>query len=360
MKACPLCDSPTGRHIYQVGAIPVFQNKAYASQEEALAAVTGEVDLVQCSRCGFVYNNYFDPQLMQYDDNYQNEQAHSGQFRAHLQQVAGLLDDASLLQGWIVEIGCGKAFFLQLLWDRGCEALGVDPAYEGDDPRIIKSYFTADLELDADLIVLRHTLEHIPRPLDFLQQIAAANKYRGTIYIEVPCFTWIRQKKAFWDVFFEHCNYFTQETLEAMFRSAQSGRVFAGQYLYLVAKLEDVQAVKRDEQSQEQEVERLFSEELHHYRNWLQENTGCLLWGAGAKGATFANLTDWDREHIAGLIDINPRKQNRFVARSGHKISSPETIEAGRDILVMNENYVDEIRSMLQGKEHSLAVLGAL
>lgn len=106
------------------------------------------------------------------------------------------------------------------------ECVGFDPAYEGNDPAIIKDYFSEKYKIDADVVILRHTLEHIANPYLFIQQIARTNNYKGHIFIEVPTFDWIVNKKAFWDIFYEHCNYFTQQTLGSIFSNALTGNYF--------------------------------------------------------------------------------------------------------------------------------------
>src|SRR3546814_9608010 len=58
------------------------------------------------------------------------------------------------------------------------------------------------------------------------------------IYIEVPCFDWIVEHSAWFDVFYEHVNYFRLADLRAMFGTVhEAGHLFGGQYLYIVADL---------------------------------------------------------------------------------------------------------------------------
>ena len=82
----------------------------------------------------------------------------------------------------------------------------------------------------------------------------------------------------------------------------------------------------------------------------LAAKGGVALWGAGAKGATLANMIDPTGERIACLIDINPRKQNRFVPLSAHRILDPVAASAAgvRSAMVMNPNYTPEITAMLE------------
>lgn len=85
---------------------------------------------------------------------------------------------------------------------------GFDPTYEGHNDRIRKEYFSPGIIDRADGLVLRHVLEHVQQPVQFLKQIAEANGHAGRIYIEVPCFDWIREHNAWFDIFYEHVNYF--------------------------------------------------------------------------------------------------------------------------------------------------------
>ena len=77
--------------VFQQTNVPVFQNKVYPSFAMAKEAEKGEVELVQSSISGFVFNNSFQPHIMDYDVHYQNEQANSEVFQKHLTYVLQLL-----------------------------------------------------------------------------------------------------------------------------------------------------------------------------------------------------------------------------------------------------------------------------
>jgi hypothetical protein len=363
MSKCHLCRKPALKTIYDVRRIPVFQNKVYNTEAEAMKAVTGDVVLAQCWNCGFVFNKKFKNELMQYDKNYQNEQAHSDYFQSYLNEIIDLLKYEGLLGGEIIEIGCGKGFFLDRLLHAGFDATGFDPAYEGDNPRIIKDYFNISYRsINADVIILRHILEHVQKPFDFLHTIAKLNGYKGKIYIEVPSFDWIVRKKAFWDIFYEHCNYFSIEILQSMFTTSRIGRIFGGQYLYLISNLSCLKASIKLETPPALQMNRLFTSEIHRYCDFVIRNRGLIVWGAGAKGATFVNLVDPDGEFVAGLIDINPRKQNRYIAKSAHEIHGVEILGSGqvKTIVIMNENYFDEIKKMVSDQKIKVHALGLI
>ena len=152
--------------LYRQMRLPVFQNKVYHDREKALNAPLGDVELKQCVDTGLVYNHLFDPNVLQYDGDYQNEQACSPVFLKHLQQVKEILLRHMRRMTKGVEIGCGKGYFLEMLCRCGADILGFDPAYEGDNSRVRKDYFRGVLDGDRpDYIILRHVLEHIARRL---------------------------------------------------------------------------------------------------------------------------------------------------------------------------------------------------
>jgi hypothetical protein len=337
--------------------VPLFQNKVYPTQAAALQAEVGEVELVQSAVSGFVYNLKFNPDLMHYDANYQNEQASSGVFQQHLHNVLAQLESYGLEGKKVVEIGCGKGHFFEMMLSKNIDCIGFDPTYEGNHPKIRKEYFTEKSAIQADVIILRHTLEHIASPFGFLHQIAKANGYKGKIFIEVPTFDWILQKEAFWDIFYEHCNYFTQHTLASMFTQAETGSFFGGQYIYLWADLAHLHPTIPYHTIQPYKP--LFSQTIEQWKNYLATHQNIAIWGAGAKGSTFLNLLDTQRHAVRCVIDINPAKQGRFIARTGHPIINPTNLQDYdiQHIIVMNENYLEEVRNMVSHTAVTLTTL---
>lgn len=362
---CPLCQKENFALFYEVKDIPIFQNKVYQTREAALRAKTANMSLLLCSSCSFIFNSEFDSGIMTYDADYQNEQAHSPYFQKYLDEIVDLLINAGFKNKKIVEIGCGKGYFLERLLERGFQVTGFDPAYEWDNPHIIKDYFSEKYShLNADLIILRHTLEHVQNPLNFLHSIAAAVQYRGMIFIEVPSVEWIFDKMAFWDFFYEHCNYFTVENLGSIFQHATQGMLFNNQYMYLLANLSHLRQRAKPVSSMTfvESPKKQLLKKLDLYKDFVRRHLGILVWGAAAKGATFVNLVDPCREYISGVIDINPQKQAKYIAKTGHRIFSPESLSNvnKKDVLVMNENYIEEILSIIPDIGEKLYALGEL
>jgi len=346
--------------IFRAEALPVLQNQVFATAEEALASPTGDVVLVQDSHGGLVTNAAFDPSTIVYDQNYQDEQACSPAFRRHLAEVATIIGRFCRDKS-IVEVGCGKGFFLEYLDDAGFDITGIDPAYQGSNPKVLKARFERGSGLSADGVVLRHVLEHMPDPLSFLSDIAAANKGRGTIYIEVPCFDWIRRHRAWFDIFYEHVNYFRLPDFHRMFgRVYESGHLFGGQYLYAVADLASLRVPVAEREERLQMPSDFLDGVDRAVAVSRRANVGNAVWGAASKGVMFSLYMRRAGGCVDSAIDINPAKQGRYLAVTALKVCDPELavggLTPGANVFVMNSNYMEEIVALSGNRFSYVAV----
>lgn len=347
MIKCPLTGSSHTKVIYEQRSVPLIQNKVYPTREDAKNAPCKDVVIAQSLDNGFVFSAGFTDSIIDYDMHYQNEQSNSAYFRRHLENVIEIMNNNHALNGKVVEIGCGKAYFMDMLLERGVDVIGFDPTYEGESPKVVKDFFSDKYaDVGASFIILRHTLEHISQPFHFIKTIAAANNYKGKVYIEVPTFEWIMEHNATEDIFYEHCNYFTLNTLQMLFKKSVGGHFFNGQYIYVIADLADVKDEIETHTIIPYEVK--FTERLFEYNELIKNAGRVAIWGAGAKGSTFLNLLDKQAENIACVIDINPKKQHQFVGGTGHYIIKPDELKNYNieNIIVMNINYIDEIKAV--------------
>lgn len=342
------------RELYRAPNLPVLQNRTFADAVAARASASADMVLVQDEVSGLIFNQVFDAEKLHYDSDYQNEQAHSAEFKKHLNDVERILDRHFKGQS-LVEVGCGKGYFLEMLSGLGYAITGIDPAYEGDNSNVIQAPFTRGLGLVADAVVLRHVLEHIADPIVFLSDIAAANQ-GGQIYIEVPCFDWILEHRAWFDVFYEHVNYFRFDDLRRLFGTVHEvGHLFGGQYLYIVADLASLQLAPSGPVPH-LEMPANFMGSIEHVVQIIQASHGqCSgIWGASSKGVIYSLFLQRAGVTVDQVVDINPAKQGRYLPLSGLRVSSPqEALDAlpdGANLFVMNSNYLEEIKRMTGGR----------
>lgn len=342
--------------IYRMNGLPVQQNRFFTTAKDAITCAVEDVILAKDPLTGIINNMAFKPELMIYDENYQNEQAYSSVFEQHLHNVIEIIRRHFSGKS-IIEIGCGKGRFLKLMREKGFSVVGMDPAYEGNDPDIVKNNFSPSLDMKGDAIILRHVLEHIPNPINFLASIAEANAGQGIIYIEVPSLEWIRDHRAWFDIFYEHVNYFRLSDFFRIFDIIiDAGTFFGGQYLYIIADLASL-CTQPKEDIDPFKLPADFLDGVDHAIAAIKNQPGRknVIWGGASKGVIFA-LQMRRRGKVTPdfVIDINPFKQGKFMPVTGVPVLSPEDGMSGmtrRDaIFVMNSNYYDEIVKITENK----------
>lgn len=350
------------------------QNFLVPNQAAAINAPRGTLTLTACEECGFIFNHDFDPTKPLYGEDYENTQAHSPSFNDYMDGlVRHLVVDRNVRDCQVVEVGCGNGLFLRKLVeyeDAGNCGLGFDPSYTGPDSecegrlKFFTRYYDADCaRIPADVVVCRHVIEHVPRPLVLLNNIkqALANASGARIFFETPCVEWILRNRVIWDFFYEHCSYFSAGSLTTAFRAAgfnvkEVTHRFGGQYLWLEAELAATQSVYRQPGAISSMAEEFARAELDLKQKW-QEKIRTLaaqgkvaVWGAGAKGVTFANMVDPERCLIDCIVDLNPLKQGHFVPGTGHPIVSHQDLPRRQvaSAILMNPNYRDENLELLR------------
>jgi hypothetical protein len=348
------------RELYRAEQLPVFQNRMYRSEEAAKNCVKGDVVLVQDLETGLMYNQAFKPELMQYDSDYHNEQELSAVFRRHLQNVSEVIQKH--FQNFsLIEVGCGKGYFLEHLQRMGFKITGLDPTYEGSNPCVKNEYFSPESGFCAEGIVLRHVLEHVQDPVGFLSRIRESNRGSGKIYIEVPCFDWICDRRAWFDIFYEHVNYFRLSDFHRMFGMVyEAGHTFNGQYLYVVADLATIR-VPGGNKADRIYLPEGFLDTVNIYATQLgAEQKQSAIWGGASKGVLFALFIQRAGVTVNMVIDINPAKQGKFLAATGLQVRSPDEamrrLPPGANVFVMNSNYANEIRERTEDKFNYLLV----
>lgn len=345
--------------------VPIIPNRPlkFVGESESF----GNVALRRNDKTGLIENAAFDQQQIQYDADYQNNQALSASFEAHMQSVIEIVKARYPAGARIVEVGCGKGDFLEFLQAEGrYDVRGYDGAYEGTNPSIEKRFLTSADKLEADLVVLRHVLEHIQRPHEFLSLLAGI--FDGAdIYIEVPDFSWIEDNQAFFDITYEHVNYFTPDSLASLFDSTdQQGLLFGDQYQFAIGRLD---AVAHAEFARAYDTEAnwaalSFADVFPDFERMIDEietasaDSGIYVWGAATKGVMFCHhlkrLRPATFERIKAAVDINPKKAGRFMPSVQLPILDVDSLcsqASGAElVIIMNPNYQHEIVAELEAR----------
>jgi SAM-dependent methyltransferase len=364
---------------YQVDNIPVHSCLLMPTRKAALHYPKRDLRLGFCQSCGFIQNTVFDPSVHEYSSQYEETQAFSPRFVQFARDLAGrLIERYDLRAKDILEIGCGKGEFLVLLCEMGQNrGIGIDPGYVEERTRseaasrikFIRDFYSEKYAyLTADFMACRHTLEHIQPTREFVRMVRGAIGTRSDtiIFFEVPDVSRILKEQAFWDIYYEHCSYFSLGSLARLFRSCgfevlDLAKDFGDQYLLIEAHPghgsdghlfegeNDLEALARD-------VKRFTETFASRLEGWKRElrvlkarGRRAVIWGSGSKAVAYLTTMGIDRE-IEYVVDINPYKHGMYLAGTGHQIVPPKFLQEYRPdvVIVMNPIYCDEIRRDLE------------
>ncbi len=376
---CPNCGSQTVQPLYDVPRIPVHSVLLFETREAAVGYQRGTMQLGACDACGFVMNMAFDPGVHEYSPRYEETQGFSSTFNAFARSLAQrIVDRYDIRNKTVLEIGCGKGEFLTLLCELGNNrGIGVDPAFvpermEGRtsaDVQFIQDFYGPKYShLQADLVCCRHTLEHIAPTYEFMTRVreSIGDRPDTLVLFELPDVLRVLQEGAFWDIYYEHCSYFSTGSLARLFRATGFEVIdleldYDDQYIVIAARPVDVPttptlALEDDRQVLDdatrrfpQQVARMIDGWSFTLAHWAGEKQRVVLWGAGSKGVAFLTTLS-NPEDVAAAVDINPFKQGHFMPGSGHEVLSPQQLVAAPPdhVIVMNPIYCNEVRAELQ------------
>ncbi len=378
---CPGCARRRFQVFHEQRGVPVDSFRLCETREEALAAPRGDLRLAACDSCGLIWNAAFDPSVQDYSAVFEETQWFSPRFQRFARGLVRQLVKTYGLRGKdVLEIGCGPGHFLGLLCEEsGGRGVGLDPFYvrkpglDGADlesVRILPEYFEArHAPLLGDLVVCRHTLEHVQEVGELLHLIRrSVGEGRDTIvFFEVPDMLRILREAAFWQIYYEHCSYPTAGTMARLYRLAGLEVLdlrldYDDQYVLIEGRLAegDPRSARFGVEESLEELRRAldgfataFEASSSRWRRVLDEahrsGRRVALWG-GAPQAVAFSLALALEEEIDTIVNINPVQQGRFAIGTGQRVVAPDFLREYRPDLViaLNAIYREEIGRCLK------------
>lgn len=356
-RVCPLCSGSTASQLSHL-SFHLFEE----------TPIAGEVDLLACEKCGFVY--YDTPSTADdFDEFYRNHYLiHSHNLRDnHPAESAYLADTVQIIRqsgirsdALIIDVGCGPGHLLHRLKDAGFRNLMGIELFSEYVEKLIASGIQAsvgsatELQIGAaqvDCLIYKNIFEHF---LDFdpvLEQIEKYLSSKGIVVVEVP-------DASFYDKFsnyqplsyftLEHVNHFDPCHLEWMFSRRGFKLIRSGTRLLDIAErypipiqygifCRDLLASKNDPPS----IDLSFRFDLaQRVRSWLsspakfessrlkalyEKHVPVHIWGLSYRTMAWLGMSVLKDCHIVGLHDIDPRKQGRRLL--GQVITSPDDLK---------------------------------
>ena len=188
-RPCPLCGGTEHRPLLEFADFQFYVDTAVSTR--------ATIRQVQCRDCAAAFMNpVFSPEG--FAVLFAKAGASYGSSSHRQDEQIGWIQDCALLPpgGTLLDVGCFEGSFLDKL-PEGVRGIGVDidaPAIEranhrsaGSWRRFVHADFeTVALDERVDLITMFHVLEHLPRPVAVLKQLARLAHPGTRLLVEVP------------------------------------------------------------------------------------------------------------------------------------------------------------------------------
>jgi len=266
----------------------------------------------------------------------------------------------------VLEVGCGRGEFLDLLREAGALTVGTEhglaaaqaargqghevwTAYPGDGPLPTHGGFAAWTSFNF--------MEHWPDPKSVLRSVRQRLRAGAVGLVEVPNFEMMLQQRLLTEFIPDHVAYFTEATLSRCLEGA-------GFDVELIRPIWHGYILSAEIRLREPASLVGFEDQLRGLSSQLQafaqrHRPGRVaVWGAGHQSLTTLALADI-HSRVRYVVDSAPFKQGRYTPATHLPIRSPEALRQDPvdAVIVMAAGYSDEVlRIIRQDHDPSLEV----
>ncbi len=245
----------------------------------------------------------------------------------------------------IIDIGGNDLTTAKLLKGYASQISVVDPVCSKNDGEIIDGINVIGRkveqinlkELHPDVIVCRHTIEHIENPKNFISQLFDQCKSDCTYVFELPDFDCLLESLRLDAIFHQHLNYFTLDTVTNLIIEC-GGKVIDHQYdfqgscggaLYIAFQLDNGTSQKIDinvEKQKDRIIQKIktFESMMSAVSDELSVIPGPIFgYGAGLMLSSYAYHLQTDLSFLETVLDDDPEKEGTGYRNLPVSISHP-------------------------------------
>lgn len=216
---CSICGGSVSP-VIELPKLPLTDSYSMHPDENPTSGI--DQCLLYCESCGHGQLETLIAPAVLYGSNYCFRTSNSATARKGTQFFLSVIKEVAQERKFrcALDLGCNDLFLLNLLKDKAEYRLGIDPVWAGrenerEDKTIQlfgKNFEDVDLttlHAKPDLIVCRHTLEHIVEPKRVVQELMDIAADDAIFIFEVPGFDGLIERFRFDQVFHQHAQYFT-------------------------------------------------------------------------------------------------------------------------------------------------------
>jgi 2-polyprenyl-3-methyl-5-hydroxy-6-metoxy-1,4-benzoquinol methylase len=358
IKNCRVCG-----HVFFNKPILVYQKMPFGAQnlpsKNDLKNDKGiDMNVCQCSGCGLVQ---LDNDPVPYYKEVIRATAFSEEMKNfRIEQFKNFVKKYSLNGKKIIEIGCGKGEYLNLMQKNKLDVFGLEYAdksvkqcvdnglkvfqgyIEDEDYKIRKAPYNAFFILNF--------LEHLPNINSVLSGVYNNLSDDAVGIVEVPNFDMILKKNLFFEFIRDHLFYFTKDTLETVLKlngfEIIECEVVWHEYIISAVVRKRKKILLEHFYRRQKSLKTEISEYIGKYKN-----KKVAVWGAGHEAlAVISMMNLFDK--IRYVVDSAIFKQGKYTPVTHVPIVSPATLNVDPidAIIVMAASYSDEVVKTLREK----------
>lgn len=382
---CRHCRSEVSLPLIDLGSSP--PSNAYLSHVTARRPEKWfPLRVLVCESCWLVQAEAYSRAAELFNDEYAYFSSFSDEWLCHAKAyVNEMVERFSLTTGsQVIEVASNDGYLLQYVQQRGIRCLGIEPtastaaASRQKGIQTIEEFFSVELakrlslsDGQADLMVAKNVLAHVPDINDFVAGFALLLKPSGVATFEFPHLMHLIESNQFDTIYHEHFSYLSFATVCDVF-AANGLSVFDveehsthGGSLRVFAQRSDACARsvtervgelrRREEQSGmrttayysgfQVKAEKVKNDLVFFLIEAKRQGKKVAGYGAAAKGNTLLNFAGVKSDLIPFVIDRNPAKQEKFMPGSRIPIVEPSMLGQERPdyLLILPWNLKDEI-----------------
>jgi SAM-dependent methyltransferase len=272
----------------------------------------------------------------------------------------------------VLEIGCHDGYILHLLAKVGHNCIGVEPSPFADVARKeygldVRNEFFHSSQYPAesfDVLVMRHVVEHVDDPVEFVRDAARVLKPGGILYIEVPNSHWSVEETFFPEFHIDHISYFTLPSLRRLLSLAGFGEVLHAEGATAYMRFPFLNGLARKTtdkallnppayffdfriQNQIAAFPATFARYLGNLRK-LADGRKVAVWGTGSIGTQYAIDAGWAAKDVT-YVDPNPANQKKYLSVTGHEVHAPDVIrDLTPDVVLIASGWESDVQRQVQ------------